>query len=167
MTAMPLSSVPANANDTLVDRLTALRALQKKVLWLSTWMIHNANHIRPSRDGLKVGGHQASSASSATMLSALYFDVLNPLDRVAVKPHASPVFHAIQYLLGNQTREKSRGFAGSAGRSPIRLGRRIRTTSISRPAQLGSARRTPSSPPLSRTTCISRGSFLRISARAA
>ena len=69
-------------------------------------MIHNANHIREPRDGLKVGGHQASSASVATMMTALYFDVLGPQDRVAVKPHASPVFHAIQYLLGNQTREK-------------------------------------------------------------
>jgi pyruvate dehydrogenase E1 component len=115
MTAMPLSPVPANANDTFADRVTALRALQKKVLWLSTWMIHNANHIRPSRDGLKVGGHQASSASCATMLSALYFDVLNPQDRVAVKPHASPVFHAIQYLLGNQTREKIEGLRRFGG----------------------------------------------------
>lgn len=97
-------------------KLAALRALERKVLWLSTWMIHNANHIRPSRDGLKVGGHQASSASVATMMSALYFDVLGPQDRVAVKPHASPVFHAIQYLLGNQTREKIeslRAFGGA------------------------------------------------------
>ena len=80
-----------------------LRELERKVLWLSSWMIHNANHIRVDRDGLKVGGHQASSASVATIMTALYFDVLNPEDRVAVKPHASPVFHAIQYLLGNQT----------------------------------------------------------------
>ncbi|MEE2997213.1 MAG: transketolase [Pseudomonadota bacterium] len=87
-------------------KLTVLHALEKKVLWLSSWMIHNANHVRKSQDGLKVGGHQASSASMATMMTALYFDVLNPQDRVAVKPHASPVFHAIQYLLGNQTQEK-------------------------------------------------------------
>lgn len=98
------------------DKMTALRALERKVLWLSSWMIHNANHIRPSRDGLKVGGHQASSASVATMMTALYFDVLRPQDRVAVKPHASPVFHAIQYLLGNQTRDKIeqlRAFGGA------------------------------------------------------
>lgn len=97
-------------------KMAALRALERKVLWLSSWMIHNANHIRPSRDGLKVGGHQASSASVATMMTALYFDVLDPQDRVAVKPHASPVFHAIQYLLGNQTREKIeqlRAFGGA------------------------------------------------------
>jgi pyruvate dehydrogenase E1 component len=95
--------------------MTALRALERKVLWLSSWMIHNANHIRESRDGLKVGGHQASSASVATMMTALYFDVLGPQDRVAVKPHASPVFHAIQYLLGNQTREKIEGLRAFGG----------------------------------------------------
>lgn len=97
-------------------KMAALRALERKVLWLSSWMIHNANHIRPARDGLKVGGHQASSASVATMMTALYFDVLGPQDRVAVKPHASPVFHAIQYLLGNQTRDKIenlRAFGGA------------------------------------------------------
>ena len=97
------------------NKLEMLSALEQKVLWLSTWMIHNANHIRQSSDGLKVGGHQASSASSATILSALYFDVLRPEDRVAVKPHASPVFHAIQYLLGSQTREKMENFRGLKG----------------------------------------------------
>jgi pyruvate dehydrogenase E1 component len=79
-------------------------------------MIHNANHLRPSSDGLKVGGHQASSASAATLMTALYFDVLRPADRVAVKPHASPVFHAIQYLLGHQSRdvlERFRAFGGA------------------------------------------------------
>src|SRR5437870_11982067 len=98
------------------DKLACLMALERKVLWLSTWMIHNANHLRPSRDGLKVGGHQASSASVATLMTALYFDVLRPQDRVAVKPHASPVFHAIQYLLGRQARyklERFRGFGGA------------------------------------------------------
>ena len=82
------------------DRLACLCALERKVLWLSTWMIHNANHVRPSRDGMKVGGHQASCASLATLMTALYFDVLRPQDRVAVKPHASPIFHAISYLMG-------------------------------------------------------------------
>ena len=96
-------------------KLDILTALESKVRWLSSWMIHNANHIRESHDGLKVGGHQASSASSSTLLSALYFDVLRPQDRVAVKPHASPVFHAIQYLLGNQTREKLENFRGLNG----------------------------------------------------
>src|SRR6202008_2637760 len=97
------------------DRLALLTALERKVLWLSTWMIHTANHLRPSRDGLKVGGHQASSASLATLMTALYFDVLRPQDRVAVKPHASPVFHAIQYLLGHQSREKLQRFRSFGG----------------------------------------------------
>ncbi len=97
------------------DALPMLRALERKVLWLSTWMIHHANHVRPSRDGLKVGGHQASSASVATMMTALYFDILQRQDRVAVKPHAAPVFHAIQYLLGNQTREKIAGLRAFDG----------------------------------------------------
>lgn len=103
------------ATSALLDKMTALRALERKVLWLSSWMIHNANHLRPARDGLKVGGHQASSASVATMMTALYLDVLRPEDRVAVKPHASPVFHAIQYLLGHQTREKIEGLRAFGG----------------------------------------------------
>jgi len=96
-------------------RLECLRALERKILWLSTWTIHNANHERPSRDNLKVGGHQASSASLATLMTALYFDVLRPQDRVAVKPHASPVFHAIQYLLGHQSRERLADFRAFGG----------------------------------------------------
>src|SRR4051794_34402853 len=95
--------------------LEALSALERKVLWLATWTIHHANHIRPSSDGLKVGGHQASSASLATIMTALYFNALGPQDRVAVKPHAGPIFHAIQYLLGKQTREKLADFRGYKG----------------------------------------------------
>ncbi|HYC53504.1 MAG TPA: transketolase, partial [Candidatus Binatia bacterium] len=93
-----------------------LAELERKVLWLACWTIHNANHIRPKRDGLKVGGHQASSASVASLMTALYFEVLRPADRVAVKPHASPVYHAIQYLLGRQSRdalERFRAFGGA------------------------------------------------------
>lgn len=97
------------------DNLRILSELERKVLWLATWMIHNANHLRDHTDGLKVGGHQASSASLATIMTALYFDVLRPEDRVAVKPHASPIFHAIQYLLGRQTREKIENFRGYKG----------------------------------------------------
>ncbi|MGA9952990.1 MAG: transketolase, partial [Bradyrhizobium sp.] len=100
---------------TATARLETLSALARKVLWLSSWTIHHANHIRPNVDGLKVGGHQASSASLATIMSALYFSVLRPQDRVAVKPHASPVFHAIQYLFGHQTREKLENFRGFKG----------------------------------------------------
>jgi pyruvate dehydrogenase E1 component len=97
------------------DELRILGELERKVLWLASWMIHHANHVRESVDGLKVGGHQASSASLATIMTALYFDVLRPEDRVAVKPHASPIFHAIQYLLGRQTRERMEAFRGYKG----------------------------------------------------
>jgi pyruvate dehydrogenase E1 component len=95
--------------------LSVLRELERKVLWLATWTIHNANHLRENTDGVKVGGHQASSASLATIMTALYFHTLRPADRVAVKPHAAPNFHAIQYLLGRQTREKLEAFRGYKG----------------------------------------------------
>lgn len=92
-----------------------LKTIEQRLLWLSHWMIHHANHIRPKVDGIKVGGHQASSASMVSILTALYFHALRPQDRVAVKPHASPLFHAIQYLMGNQTREKMENFRGFGG----------------------------------------------------
>ena len=80
------------SNKTSTDDIKQLKLLEKKVLWLASYMIHNANHLRPSRDGLKVGGHQASSASLASIMTALYFHIRGPNDRVAVKPHASPDF---------------------------------------------------------------------------
>jgi pyruvate dehydrogenase E1 component len=95
--------------------LAMLRELERKVLWLSTYMIHHANHEVDRGDGLKVGGHQASSASLATLMTALYFHVLRPEDRIAVKPHASPIFHAIQYLLGNQDLGKLQNFRAFGG----------------------------------------------------
>ena len=94
---------------------TNLKIIEQRLLWLSHWMIHNANHIRPKADGIKVGGHQASSASMVSIMTALYFSALRPEDRVAVKPHASPIFHAMQYLMGNQTREKMENFRGYQG----------------------------------------------------
>ncbi|HSU05819.1 MAG TPA: transketolase [Acetobacteraceae bacterium] len=78
-------------------------------------MIHNANHIRPNRDGLKVGGHQASCASVISIMAALYFEVARPQDRIAVKPHAGPVFHAINYLLGRQSIGQMLGFRALGG----------------------------------------------------
>jgi pyruvate dehydrogenase E1 component len=114
MPARALTAEAVEAGDAL-DQLACLRALEQKVLWLSTWMIHNANHLRANRDGLKVGGHQASSASVATLMTALYFAVLRPQDRVAVKPHAAPVFHAIHYLLGQQSRDKIEHFRAFGG----------------------------------------------------
>ena len=95
--------------------MSELKVLEGRALWLSAWMIHNANHLRPKTDGLKVGGHQASCASMVTLMTALYFNTLRPQDRVAVKPHAGPVFHAIQYLFGNQTLEKLQNFRGFGG----------------------------------------------------
>ena len=95
--------------------LETLRELERKVLWLAAWTIHHANHLRDNVDGLKVGGHQASSASLATIMTALYFHVLRPQDRVAVKPHASPIFHAIQYLFGRQTVDKLIDYRGYTG----------------------------------------------------
>src|SRR5213594_1897765 len=87
----------------MADELATLERIQRKVLWLATWMIHRAN-ARPSADGTKVGGHQASSASVVGLLTALYFKALRPDDRVAVKAHAAPAFYAIQYLRGRLPR---------------------------------------------------------------
>ena len=109
----PTAKTPSG-KDTL-DKLALLKQLERKVLWLSTWMIHHANYVRMNNDDLKVGGHQASSASLASIMTLLYFDILRPADRVAVKPHASPVFHAIQYLLGNQERRQLENFRAFRG----------------------------------------------------
>lgn len=95
--------------------IALLRRLEERVLWLASWTIHNANHLRDSRDGLKVGGHQASCASMTTLMTALYFSALRPQDRVAVKPHASPVFHAIQHLYGRQTIDQLQRFRSLGG----------------------------------------------------
>lgn len=83
------------------DDLETLASIQNRVLWLSTQIVHHANSVRDNPDGVKVGGHQASSASIVSLMTALYFHELRRGDLVAVKPHASPVFHAIQFLLGN------------------------------------------------------------------
>ncbi len=99
-------------------RVHILKQLERKLLWLSSWMIHNANHIRPNRDGLKVGGHQASCASCISILTALYLEIARPQDRIAVKPHAGPVFHAMNYLFGRQTREKLEGLRQFGGIQP-------------------------------------------------
>ena len=110
-----LTAEIACPQESSAGRRAILAALERKVLWLSAWTIHNANHLRPARDGLKVGGHQASCSSMTAMMTALYFDVLRPEDRVAVKPHAAPVFHAIQYLLGHESRERLERFRGLGG----------------------------------------------------
>jgi pyruvate dehydrogenase E1 component len=96
---------PNYAGDVSPERLTALREIERRALWLSTLMIHYANNVRPSTEKAKVGGHQASSASVSTIITALYFHFLRAGDRVSIKPHASPIFHAAQYLLGNLDRK--------------------------------------------------------------
>ncbi|MGH6706501.1 MAG: transketolase, partial [Sphingomicrobium sp.] len=95
--------------------IAALKTIDDRLRWLSAWTIHHANHIRESADGLKVGGHQASCASMTAIMAALYFHALGPNDRVAVKPHAGPVLHAIHYLLGSQSLEQLKNFRGFGG----------------------------------------------------
>jgi pyruvate dehydrogenase E1 component len=107
--------VQAEAQTIAPDLIQTLEALDTRLRWLSAWTIHNANHLRESRDGLKVGGHQASCASMTAIMAALYFHALRPQDKVAVKPHAGPVLHAIHYLLGNQTLDQLQNFRGLGG----------------------------------------------------
>ena len=82
------------------DAIHALGEIERQVLWLSTAIVHHANRVRPNPSGMKVGGHQASSASMVSIMTSLWFGHLRAQDRVSVKPHASPVLHAINYLLG-------------------------------------------------------------------
>jgi pyruvate dehydrogenase E1 component len=96
MTAAPARTEPTTET---------LAAVEQRVLWLATAIVHHANRVRPNPSGLKVGGHQASSASMTTIMTELWFRHLRPQDRVSVKPHASPVLHAINHLLGELPRE--------------------------------------------------------------
>ena len=80
--------------------LEVLREVEQRVLWLATATVDHANRVRPNPGGLKVGGHQASSASIVSIMTALYLRHLGPQDRVSVKPHASPVLHALEVVLG-------------------------------------------------------------------
>ncbi|ESY73863.1 transketolase [Mesorhizobium sp. LNHC252B00] len=98
----------------MTRKLEYLNEIERCVSWLAAWTIHHANHVREG-DEIKVGGHQASSASLSTIMTALYGSVLRPQDRVAVKPHAAPIFHALQYLAGNQTHETLMNFRGYKG----------------------------------------------------
>jgi pyruvate dehydrogenase E1 component len=97
------------------DDIATLELIDARLRWLSSWTIHNANHLRESRDGLKVGGHQASCASMSTIMTALYLTALRPQDKVAVKPHAGPLLHALHYLAGNQSREQLERFRAFGG----------------------------------------------------
>jgi pyruvate dehydrogenase E1 component len=95
---LPGPGPAATADD---QRFAVLRAIEQRALWLSTAIVDHANKVRPNPSGLKVGGHQASSASMASIMTTLWFHHLRAEDRVSVKPHASPMLHAINYLLGN------------------------------------------------------------------
>lgn len=97
------------------ETIAILEAIETRLRWLSAWTIHNANHLRESRDGLKVGGHQASCASITAIMTALYFGALRPNDKVAVKPHAGPVLHAIHYLMGQQSLDALQRYRGLGG----------------------------------------------------
>jgi pyruvate dehydrogenase E1 component len=101
--------------DTLSERDRLLQEIQDRVLWLSIYMVDYANNVRSNPGGLKVGGHQASSASVATVMTYLYFEYMRAGDRISVKPHASPVYHAIQFLLGNLEPEYLKALRGFHG----------------------------------------------------
>jgi len=114
MPALPLAA-DTPVQHSRAETVELLTQIEQRLRWLSSWMIHNANTLREKRDGLKVGGHQASCASMTAIMAALYFHALRPQDKVAVKPHAGPVLHAIHYLLDEQTREKMERFRGLGG----------------------------------------------------
>jgi len=126
MTVNPVERLDEPSRTLDVD---ALEEIQRRVLWLSTRIVDHANRERENLDGLKVGGHQASSASSVSLMTALWFHHLSPGDRVAVKPHASPVYHAINYLMGLLDRSyltRLREFGGlqsypSRSKDPVRV----------------------------------------------
>ncbi|WP_295524732.1 transketolase [Novosphingobium sp. Chol11] len=112
---MSKTIVEAAVSAERTELVTTLEAIEQRLRWLSSWTIHNANHLRESRDGLKVGGHQASCASITTIMAVLYFHALRASDKVAVKPHAGPVLHAIHYLMGGQSREQLEAFRALGG----------------------------------------------------
>ncbi|MFI1032801.1 transketolase-like TK C-terminal-containing protein [Streptomyces sp. NPDC020951] len=95
-----VSAGPEIRDDSRRELLRVLGSVESRVLWLATAIVDHANRVRPNPSGLKVGGHQASSASMTSIMTALWFHELTRDDRVSVKPHASPVLHAINYLLG-------------------------------------------------------------------
>jgi pyruvate dehydrogenase E1 component len=115
MPATPRLARSVSNKDAVAREIVYLQWLDMRLRWLSAWTIHNANHLRDSRDDLKVGGHQASCASMTTIMAALYFHALGPRDKVAVKPHAGPLLHAIHYMLGSQSLDQLQRFRGLGG----------------------------------------------------
>lgn len=114
----PTHSPSQHQHTVAPETLTALDMIQRRVAWLATNMVHHANYVRPNPDGSKVGGHQASSTSVSSILTALYFHVLQPGDRVSIKPQSSPAFHAVQYLLGQLPRDYLTSLRAFGGLQP-------------------------------------------------
>ena len=151
--------------------LDVLDAVQRRVLWLATAIVHHANRVRPNPSGIKVGGHQASSASMVSLMTALWFAHLQAPDRVSVKPHASPVLHAINFLLGRLDPgylPRLREYGGPAvlsqshARTPTRSTTRPAPSGSARPRRSGARWRTATWPGTS--TCRSAGARSRCSA---
>src|SRR5436305_254870 len=112
-------SLLASAPDSSTEHDAAMREIEQRVLWLATAIVDHANRVRPNPSGMKVGGHQASSASMVTIMTALWLEQLRADDRVSVKPHASPVLHALEYLLGQLLEELFTRDGGPALRDRI------------------------------------------------
>lgn len=95
--------------------LTVLASIADRVRWLSAAIVDAANRNAPAKDGIKVGGHQASSSSVVEIMTSLWFQELTALDRISVKPHASPVLYAVHYLLGHLSVDSVEGFRSHGG----------------------------------------------------
>jgi pyruvate dehydrogenase complex dehydrogenase (E1) component len=166
------------ASSTVAAPEQVLRSVADRVLWIATAIVDAANRGRPNDSGVKVGGHQASSASMVDIMVALWFGDLQRDDRVSVKPHASPVLHAINYLLGDLDGRYLTASREMGGLQAYPSGPRIRTMSTSRPAPSGSAppllsglpwrtaTRRPTSPRHLRRVASSRSSAMPNSTRA-
>src|SRR4051812_8367160 len=119
------------------DTDAALRAVEERVLWLATAIVDHANRVRPNASGLKVGGHQASSASMVTIMTSLWLEQLTADDRVSVKPHASPVLHALEYLLGQLDGKYLTTLGELGGRKTYRSRLKARGPADSSPGGVG------------------------------
>src|SRR3954447_10142856 len=147
MTSTPPAVVAGTAVGPVPPATDVVAAVERRVLWLATAIVHHANRVRSDPSGLKVGGHQASSASMTTIMTELWFRHLRPADRVSVKPHASPVLHAINHLLGELPREyltTLREFGGlqsypSRARDPDPVDYSTGSGAIGAPAPIGGA----------------------------
>src|SRR3954463_15464563 len=116
----------------------AVREIEQRVLWLATSIVDHANRVRPNPSGLKVGGHQSSSASMVTIMTSLWLEELGAEDRGWGKPHASPVLPALEYLLGQLDASWLTTLRRSAACRAIRAGSRIPSLRTTPPARWAS-----------------------------